>query len=210
MFPTSTRRLLLVSLLFAVSACDDSTTTKITSGSVLVSAPTPTPTPVGPTPPAPNPPGPLPPTPPSPTSPGPLPTPAPPSPTPPAPVPPSPAPLPPAKTPGVRLAVSPQQVTVERGLRATFIVTLRSIDGFSGVLTMFARILPNNILWPGSSFSQQPVTLSADGAARSTLTIETNSATPIGVHTITIEGRAFDLGEPFDLKEQAVVLLTVH
>ena len=203
MLPTSTRRLLLVSaLLFAVSACDDSTKTTITSGTVLVLAPTPTP--VAPTPPAPNPPGPLPPTLPPPTPPGPLPTPAPPAPTPPAPNPPSPAPLPPARTPGLRLAVSPQQLTVERGVRATFIVTLQSIDGFSGFVTLFARILPDNDLWPGSAWSPQPVTLVPDAAARSTLTIETSSATPIGVQPITIEARSGDF------EEHAVVLLTVH
>jgi hypothetical protein len=112
--------------------------------------------------------------------------------------------LPPARTPGARLAVSPQQLTVERGGRATFIVTLQSIDGFSGFVSLFARILPDNDLWPGSAFSQQPVTLLPDAAARSTLTIETSSATPIGVHPITIEIRSFDV------KEQAVVLLTVH
>ena len=204
MFPTSTRRLLLVSaLLFAVSACDDSTTkTTITSGTVLVLAPTPTR--VAPTPPAPNPPGPLAPTQPPPTPPGPPPTPAPPAPTPPAPNPPSPAPLPPAKRPGGRLVVSPQQLTVERGVRATFIVTLQSIDGFRGDVSLFARILPDNDLWPGSAFSPQPVTLLPDAAARSTLTIETSRLTPIGVHPITIEGRFFDG------REQAVVLLTVH
>jgi hypothetical protein len=201
MSPNSTRRLLLVSVLFAVSACD-STSTTITSGSVLVSAPTPAP--VAPTPPAPNPPGPLPPSPPAPNLPGPLPTPAPPAPTPPAPTPPGPAPLPPVRTPCARIVVSPLQLTVLRGGRATFIVTLRSVDGFSGFLTLFARILPDNDLWPGSAWSPQPLTLAPNAAARSTLTIETSRATLLGVHPITIEARAGDL------KEQAVVLLTVH
>jgi len=203
MSPTTTRRLLLVSvLLFAASACDDSTPTKITSGSVLVSAPTPTP--VAPTPPAPNPPGPLPPTPSAPNPPGPLPTPAPPAPTPPAPNPPGPAPLPPARTPGLRIVVSPLQLTVERGGRATFIVTVRSIDGFAGFVALFARTLPDRDLWPGSDWSPQPVTLSPDAAARSSLTIATSSATPIGVQPITIEARSGDF------EEHVVVLLTVH
>ena len=202
MSATSTRRLLLISALFAASACDESTNTKITLGSVLVSAPTPTP--VAPTPPAPNPPGPLPPTQPPPNPPGPLPTPAPPAPTPPAPNPPGPTPLPPIRTPGARIVVSPLQLTVSRGGRATFIVTLRSIDGFRGFVTLFARILPDNDLWPRSAWSPQPVTLAPDAAARSTLTIETSSATPIGVHPITIEARSGDF------EEHAVVLLTVH
>ena len=194
-------RLLLVSALFAASACE-STNTKITSGSELVSAPTPVP--VAPLPPAPNPPGPQPPTQPPPTPPGPLPTPAPPAPTPPAPNPPGLAPLPPARTPGARMVVSPLQLTVMRGGRATFIVSLRSVDGFSGLVTLFARILPDNDLWPGSAWSPQPLTLAPDAAARSTLTIEVSSATPIGVHPITIEARSGDV------EEHAVVLLTVH
>ena len=201
MSPTFTRRLLLVSVLFAVSACE-STTTQITSGSVLVSAPTPTP--VAPTPPAPNPPGPLPPSPPAPNLPGPLPTPAPPAPTPPAPNPPGPAPLPTIRVPGARIVVSPLQLTVLRGGRATFIVTLRSIDGFSGFMALFARMLPDNDLWPGSAWSPQPLRLAPSAAAISTLTLETSRATPIGVHPITIEARSGDL------EELAVVLLTVH
>jgi hypothetical protein len=202
MSPTSTRRLLLVSaLFFAASACDSIDTTTHSS-SVLISAPTPTP--VAPTPPAPNPPGPQPPTQPPPTLPGPLPTPAPPAPTPPAPNPPGPAPLPPVRTPGVRIVVSPLQVTVERGGRATFIVTLQSIDRFAGVVALFARILPDNDLWPGSDWSPQPATLTPAAAARSTLTIQTSSATPIGVQPITIEARSGDI------EEHAVVLLTVH
>ena len=202
MSPTSTLRLLLVSALFAASACD-STTTKIASGSMLVSAPT-SATPVAPTPPAPNPPGPLPPTPAAPNPPGPLPTPAPPAPTPPAPNPPGPMPLPPFRTPGLRIVVSPLQLTVSRGGRATFIVTLRSLDGFGGAVSLFARLLPDNDLWPWSAWSPQPVMLVPDAAARSTLTIETSSATPIGVQPITIEARSGDF------EEHAVVLLTVH
>jgi hypothetical protein len=200
MSPTFTGRLLLVSALFALSACD-STTTKIESGSVLVSAPTPVP--VAPTPPAPNPPGPLPPTPPPANPPGPLPTPPPPAPTLPAPNPPSPAPLPPGLTPGVRIEVSPSQLTVSRGARATVIVSLRSIYSFSGFVTLFARILPDNDLWPGTRWSPQSLRLLPNAAATTTLTIETTNVTPFGVQPITIEARAGAV------KEQAVVLLTV-
>jgi hypothetical protein len=112
--------------------------------------------------------------------------------------------LPPAKRPGARLAVSPLQLTVERGLRATFIVTLQSIDGIQRRRVTVRANPAGQRSVARLRLLPQPVTLLPDAAARSTLTIETSRLTPIGVHPITIEGRFFDG------REQAVVLLTVH
>jgi hypothetical protein len=148
-------RCLLVFGLLAAPACD-STDTHTTSTATQITAPTPTQT--GPTPSMPNPPGPAGPLPsPAPNPPGPMPSPPPPAPNPPAPNPPSPTP--PVRTPGFLIVGTPLERSILRGGTITFVVSVRSINGFRGDVTLFARILPDNELWAGSSWSPQPVTL---------------------------------------------------
>jgi hypothetical protein len=187
---------LLVFALFAAPACD-STDIHMTSSSSLITAPTPNPT--APTPPGPNPPGPAMPLPfPAPNPPGPampLPFPAP---NPPGPV------SPPVQTPGFLIVVTSNPQSILRGGTITFVVSVRSINGFRGVVTLVARILPGNELWAGSSWSPRAVTLAPDEVTTSTLTIATNSATAAGPQTITVEGRSGDV------ESSANILLTVR
>jgi hypothetical protein len=191
---------LLVFVLFAAPACD-STDTRSTGTASQIMAPTPNPIPRTPT--SPNPPGPLFPLPfPTPNPPGPMPSPAQPAPNPPAPNPSGPTPT--VRTPGFLMTGAPFQRSIVRGGQVTFIVSLRSVNGFRGEVTMSARILPANELWNGSSWSPQPVTLAPGGTATSTLTIVTNRATPAGAQAITVEGTA---GE---IQETANLLLTVR
>jgi hypothetical protein len=189
---------LLAFALFAAPACD-STNTLTTSTASQITAPTPNP--IARTSPSPNPPGPAMPLPfPAPNPAGPMPSPAPPAPNPPAPNPPG---TPPVRTPGF-LIVGPIEESIVRGGTVTFVVSLRSINGFRGDVTMFARILPGNELWAGSSWSPQTVTLTPGGTATSRLTIVTNRATPAGRQAITIEGQSGDIQETAD------TLLTVR
>jgi hypothetical protein len=192
-------RCLLVFALFAAPGCD-SADTHMTSGASQITAPTPNP--IAPSPPAPNPPGPAMPNPPAPNPPGPTPSPASPAPNPPAPNPPGPAS--PVRTPGFLVAGAPLQQSVLRGGKATFVVSLRSINGFRGDVTMYVRILPENELVDGGAWSPRQVTLRPDGTATSTLTIVTNSATPVGARAITVEGRSGDI------QDNATLLLTVR
>jgi hypothetical protein len=200
MSPNSVRCLLVFALV-AATACD-STDTKSTSRASHITAPTPNP--IAPTPPAPNPPGPAAPLPsPAPNPPGPLPSPPPPAPTPPAPNPPGPLP-PPVLTPGFLIVGAPIEQKIVRGAKAIFVVTLRSINGFRGDVTMYVRILPANELLDGGDWSPRQVTLKPDGTATTTLTIVTDSATPVGAQAITVEGRS---GE---IQDNATLLLTVR
>ena len=197
---------LLVFALVAATACDSTDTktdTKLTSGSLLITAPTPNPD--SPTPPAPNPPGPPAPLPsPAPNPPGPPSSPPPPAPTPPAPNPPGPVP-PPVPTPGFLIvATTPLEQKIARGAKAIYVVTLRSINGFRGDVTMFVRILPANELVEGGEWSPRRVTLGLDGTANTTLTIVTDSATPVGAQAVTVEARS---GE---IQATASLLLTVR
>ena len=193
-------RCLLIFALFAAPACD-STDIHTTSRASQITAPTPNPT--TPTPTLPNPPGPLMPLPPpAPNPPGPMPSPAPPAPNPPAPNPSGPTPR--LRTSGFLIVATPLERSIVRGGKVTFVVSLRSLNGFRGEVTMFARILPDSQLWEGSSWSPQPVTLAPGATSTTTLTIVTNSATRTGQQPITVEGRA---GE---FQDTANLLLTVR
>jgi hypothetical protein len=83
-------------------------------------------------------------------------------------------------------------------------VTLRSINGFRGEVTLFALVLPANELKNGAFWSPQMVRLVPGGTATSRLTIETNSATPVGTQAITVEALAADI------QDTATLLLTVR
>ena len=193
-------RYILLSVLLAAAACS-STDTKTTESSAFITAPTPTA--AAPTPPAPNLPGPMVPPPlPAPNPPGPTPFPGPPAPNIAAPNPPGPAA--PVRMAGFRIAGAPFQQSVVRGETVTFVVSLRSINGFRGDVTLFARVLPRNELWAGASWSAQPVRLAPDGTATSTLMIATNSGTPVGTQAITVEGRTAEF------QDTATLLLTVR
>ena len=181
-------RCLLAFALFAAPACD-STTTLSTSTASQITAPTPNP--IARTSPSPNPPAPATPNPfPAPNPTGPMPSPAPPGPNPAAPNP--TGPTPPVRNPGFLIA-GPIEQRILRGGTVTFVVSLRSIDGFGGDVTMLARVLPEKELWAGSSWSPQPVTLPPGGTATSTLTIVTTRATPAGRQAITVEGLSGDI-----------------
>jgi hypothetical protein len=131
-----------------------------------------------------------------------MPSPAPPAPNPPAPNPSGPTPTP--RTSGFLIAATPLERSIVRGGKVTFVVSLRSINGFRGDVTMFARILPGDALWEGSSWSRQPVTLAPGATATSTLTIVTNNATRRGAQPITVEARAGDI------QDSANLVLTVR
>jgi hypothetical protein len=200
MSPNSARCLLVLALV-AASACD-STPTKPTSTSALI--PAAASNPVAPLPPAPNPPGPaVSPMPPAPNPPGPVLQPLPPGIYPPAPNPPGPAPV--VQTPGFVFVGTPLPQTVTRGAKATFLVTLRSVNGFRGRVVLIARILPANQLWPGATWTPSVVSLTPNGTATSTLTVMTGSSTPLGTQTITVEGLSGEIEESAN-----VLFLTVR
>jgi hypothetical protein len=197
----SSARCLLVLALFAASACDSTPTSTTATSALIASAAL---NPSAPSPPAPNPPGPaVSPTPPAPNPPGPVFSPAPPGINPPAPNPPGPAPV--VLTPGFVFVDTPLPQTVWRGAKATFVVTLKSVNGFRGSVAMIARVLPANQLWPGADWTPALVSLTPNAIARSTLTIATDINTPVGTQTITVEGRSREIQE-----SSPVLLLTVR
>jgi YD repeat-containing protein len=86
------------------------------------------------------------------------------------------------------VSVSPLSRTVTRGQFTTYTVTVQSINGFSGQVTLNVKNLPGNIV-AGTNFQPQIVTVPANGSATSTLNLGTNSQSPLGTfNNLFIEG----------------------
>jgi len=86
------------------------------------------------------------------------------------------------------ISASPASRTIVRGTNAIFNVSLSSVNGFNGTVSLFALNLPNNQVLPGTGFNPSQVNLSSGGSGSSTLTIVTNGQTPTGTFSITIRG----------------------
>jgi hypothetical protein len=109
---------------------------------------------------------------------GPLPTPT------PAP-PPTATPTPNPNPPDFTLSASPLSRTVNPGQNTTYAVTLTSVNGFAGNVSLSVSGLPSRA---SGTFSPNPVALAAGGTGTSTLTISTHRKSPAGTYTLTITG----------------------
>jgi uncharacterized protein (TIGR03437 family) len=86
------------------------------------------------------------------------------------------------------VTASPGSQTVTQGNSTSYTVTVQSQNGFSSGVALTILSLPGNQVLAGTGFSPQTVTPSANGSAQSTLTIATNTATPTGTFSMTVQG----------------------
>jgi subtilase family serine protease len=85
------------------------------------------------------------------------------------------------QTPDFALSATPGSQTVTPGNGASYVVTLSSLAGFNGAVTLSASGLPS-----GASANFSPG--SVNGSGSSSLTVTTSASTPAGTYTITITG----------------------
>ena len=85
----------------------------------------------------------------------------------------------PAPAADFTLAVSPSSVSINRGQRANYTVTLTPSGGFTGGVSLSASGLPSRT---SASFSPNPAT------STSTMTVTTNKRSPTGTYTVTVTG----------------------
>ena len=98
----------------------------------------------------------------------------------------SPTPVPPP-VPSYTLtagAFSPNPVTA--GNRATSILKLTPVNGYSGSITLSCGTISGGMNAPTCSFSPATVPISGTGAATSTLTVSTSANTPGGSYAISV------------------------
>ena len=105
----------------------------------------------------------------------------------PAPTPtPSYTPPPPPPNPDFIISISPSSQSITQGQSTSYTVTLTSVDGYEGMISLSLSGLPRNStgrLGPSS------VHLTSDGSVTSRLSVTTTGSTPTGTHTLTVTGR---------------------
>jgi tartrate-resistant acid phosphatase type 5 len=81
------------------------------------------------------------------------------------------------------MSVSPASQTVSRTSKAIYNITLSSVTGYSGRVTLSASGLPAHT---SATFSANPLTLSVGGTATSTLQVSAQNSAPRGTYTLTV------------------------
>lgn len=87
--------------------------------------------------------------------------------------------------PDIAIQIAPASQSVARGSAATYTVTVTSLNGFAGSVTLTASGQPTGA---SVTFTPTSVTLTSGGTASSPLKISTSSSTPVGAYTLTISG----------------------
>jgi carbon monoxide dehydrogenase subunit G len=95
----------------------------------------------------------------------------------------------PAAPPDFSVSASPSSRTIAQGGTATYIVTVQSANGFNSAVSLTALNLPGNQVLPGTGFSPQTITPPANGSTTSTFSFVSNTSTPTGNFTITVQGQ---------------------
>jgi hypothetical protein len=90
-----------------------------------------------------------------------------------------------AAKPGITVQISPTSQSVARGQSTGFTVSITSIGGYAGAVTLSSKGLPTG---SSATFSPGSVTPKADGSASSTMTVTTSATTPVGSYTLTVTG----------------------
>jgi len=98
------------------------------------------------------------------------------------------------------IAASPSSLTIDPGQNAQYIVTLTSLNGFSGNIAFSLTGSPSTST---SSFNPEEVTLDGKKVANSTLSVSTVQSTTPGTYTLVITGVA----EVDGLTHQTTVVL---
>ena len=82
------------------------------------------------------------------------------------------------------LSVSPGSQSVSRTTKAIYSVTLNSVTGYSGRVTLSVSGLPAHT---NAAFSANPLTLNSGGAATSTLQVSAQNSAPQGTYTLAVK-----------------------
>ena len=89
-------------------------------------------------------------------------------------------------TPDFTITANPTSLTISRGSQGTSTITLTSVGGFTGTVSISDSLSPSLRHPPSTSLSAATVTLAPGGTGSLILTITTNKHTSTGAYTVTI------------------------
>ena len=92
----------------------------------------------------------------------------------------------PQPSPDFTISVSPSSRTINPGADTSYTVTLTSVNGYSGEISLSVSGLPRDST---GGVSPDSVSLTSGGSATSTLSVDTATSTPVGTYTLTVQGR---------------------
>ena len=98
--------------------------------------------------------------------------------------------------PSFGLTANPQALTVYIGSSNTSSITLSSLNGFSGNISLSSSISPAGPSSPSIFLSPNSSTLSPGSSASSILTVSTGNQTALGSYNVTVTGRSAGLSQP--------------
>src|SRR6267378_2696505 len=88
-------------------------------------------------------------------------------------------------SPDFSISSSPSSFALAQGASGSSTITLTSLGGFAGTITLSPSVSPSG---PAVSVSPTSVTLTAGSSGTSSLTVTTQPNTPIGSYTVTVSG----------------------
>jgi PKD repeat protein len=103
--------------------------------------------------------------------------------------------------PDFTISANPTSLTINIGSSATAAITLASLGGFSGAVSLSSTIAPSG---PSTSLNPVSVALTAGGTSSSTLTIATSASTPLGNYTVTVRGESGTLSHSVTISVRIV------
>jgi len=109
-----------------------------------------------------------------------------------------------SNTPDFLMAASPTGLMIRAGTSATSLITITSLNGFTGTVSLSRAISPIVKHGPAATLSPTSVTLSSGGSGTSTQTINTARNTPTGSYSVTVTG----VGGPISLSVTVTISVT--
>src|SRR5467141_1831745 len=97
------------------------------------------------------------------------------------------------------IGANPTSFTLQRGSSSISTITVTSLNGFTGTVTLTDSISPATSSPPVVSLSSSSLTLSSGGSATSTLSITTSASTTPGTYTILVMGASGSLSHSVSL-----------
>ena len=91
------------------------------------------------------------------------------------------------------MTASPSSLTVTRSSQMTSTITLTSLSGFAGTVSLSTSVSPSTGHFPTANLSSSSVTLASGGTGSVVLTVSTGKNTGFGSYTITITGTSGSL-----------------